>query len=350
MGDSDSSYDSDDSEAIRRRKKRARKLALLKKFPPQSYLSCKKSAYFTIQVPPTGTTKPHWQQYTIVMEIMIERLPPQNQLMALATYMDNSLSPQQQRQIQAQDPGAGGESAFANMASLYLDWNGHVHNGDLERKQPVSNNITDEAANQGDLPLSLKDDMATTSTPQTEPSARLVCEVVDEDDKKKKKKDALKLMDDDDDDDDDDEDDEMPKEAPKGAAVRPKEWVVVAVVVDGKAGVSTTFVNGRPCAISKRLYPTQDLSLVHQITGFGGGKLSESRGGNLRRLEIFDEALGDEEVLACTRCVYRNVKLENKAKRAAKLAAKQDEEDDGEEEEEEEDDDDNDGDEGAGKE
>jgi len=254
----------------------------------QSYLSCEKGSSFTLQVPPTATTKPHWLRYTITMEIMVERFPPGENLMSLLTFTASeaaargvgaaggdqegafSSAPPSFASSSSGTPSAGPGSMMmtgsgaprkqqATLSDLYIDSSGFVHNGDVPTPRSGAPSDTNPDADADSLASSSKRGTIAASTPS-------------------------------------DAGDATGRLEPDAPQLTPRSWDVVGIVVDGKAGLIRTYINGRLCATCARRYPNQDVALAQQLLCFGGGRLSESRGGNIRQFSIYDETLSPSEL------------------------------------------------------
>ena len=87
------------------------------------------------------------------------------------------------------------------------------------------------------------------------------------------------------------------KDESSAAVIKPGKWVVISVVVRPKAGLLTSFINGRLCYESVGL-DASDLQLQHKIVIFGGGKQAHSRGGDIRSFHIHGAALSGAGVMA----------------------------------------------------
>lgn len=81
----------------------------------------------------------------------------------------------------------------------------------------------------------------------------------------------------------------------RSVGIRPGQWMVVTVVVEPLAGRVVTFVNGEQCHVASGL-DSSALRLQNKVVVLGGGKKSDTRGGDVRRLFFLDT--GATRVLA----------------------------------------------------
>jgi hypothetical protein len=73
-------------------------------------------------------------------------------------------------------------------------------------------------------------------------------------------------------------------------------WNIVSIVVQPVQGTVRTYINGWLCNIATEL-ETADLRLHHKLMIFGGGKQAQSRGGDIRRIQICNSALMPTEIM-----------------------------------------------------
>ena len=78
--------------------------------------------------------------------------------------------------------------------------------------------------------------------------------------------------------------------AVRSTRVRPGQWVIVTVTVNPCAHSISTYINGLLCHEAADL-EAEDLRLQNKLVVLGGGKQAHSRGGDLRRVLVHDDAL-----------------------------------------------------------
>jgi hypothetical protein len=79
----------------------------------------------------------------------------------------------------------------------------------------------------------------------------------------------------------------------RDVVMRPGIWHVVSVSVIPESGSLCSFIDGELChSFNGNCIDGDSLKLQHKLTVFGGGKQSEVRGGDIRKLVIHDAALG----------------------------------------------------------
>lgn len=77
--------------------------------------------------------------------------------------------------------------------------------------------------------------------------------------------------------------------------IRPGTWHIVTVSVRPREGNMCSFIDGTLChTFSGKIADINNLKLQHKLTVLGGGRQSEARGADIRRLVIHDQALGNE--------------------------------------------------------
>ena len=102
------------------------------------------------------------------------------------------------------------------------------------------------------------------------------------------------------------------------AAVKAGIWAIVTIVVEPSQGTITTYVNHYLCHISQFL-DKDDLKLQHKLVVLGGGKKAHAKGGDIRRIVVYNQALSLEAVTS----ISAQLLTENPGvgKRVAKLQA-----------------------------
>ena len=102
------------------------------------------------------------------------------------------------------------------------------------------------------------------------------------------------------------------------AAVKAGIWAIVTIVVEPSQGTITTYVNLYLCHISQFL-DKDDLKLQHKLVVLGGGKKAHAKGGDIRRIVVYNQELSLEAVTS----ISAQLLTENPGvgKRVAKLQA-----------------------------
>jgi hypothetical protein len=83
----------------------------------------------------------------------------------------------------------------------------------------------------------------------------------------------------------------------KASKIIPGKWQFVTVVVQPEQNTLRTYINGALCHVASDI-DAADLRLQHKLVVFGGGKQAQSRGGDIRRLQLHNSALSNTEIMS----------------------------------------------------
>eukprot|EP00656_Telonema_subtile_P047965 TRINITY_DN5603_c0_g1_i2.p1 TRINITY_DN5603_c0_g1~~TRINITY_DN5603_c0_g1_i2.p1 ORF type:complete len:601 (-),score=188.81 TRINITY_DN5603_c0_g1_i2:57-1859(-) len=87
-----------------------------------------------------------------------------------------------------------------------------------------------------------------------------------------------------------------------GVVLTPEKWHTIAVTCDGQRGSMSVYLNGELAREASGL-ALQEVQLQSKLQLFGGGLAAHNRGGDARRLSVYNRVLTAEEVkAACVAC------------------------------------------------
>ena len=180
-----------------------------------TFLRCLNQCWFTLQIPTAGGACVSSGDYSLLMELRMEKLPPQGHLQSLLRFSLPDLA----------------HARRMHRTSVYIRSDGKV----VGRPIATSSNdlVSSQCADNADL---------------------------------------------------------------NSSRMRAGLWCILCIVVQPSKGTLVTYINGNKCMSFDDL-ETSELVLHHKLVVFGGGKQAHARGGDIRRLSIYNIALNEKEVL-----------------------------------------------------
>jgi thiol-disulfide isomerase/thioredoxin len=245
-----------------------------------TFLRCQPSCSFTLQVPMRGGADRETGDFSLTLELRVQKLPPAGQLQSLLRFSLPDLT----------------QSKRVHRTSVYLNGDGVVVGRPLEKGGLIE--LPEEPEEEEEEEEEEESEVAEAKATEEEGE--------DEEVEGEEKKEAVEGE-------DENKADEGEAVAAEGTEKKEKEekkkkvkevrvgriiagkWAVVTVVVQPSLGRLVSYVDGKICHVAEDLDPA-DLRLQHKLVILGGGKQAHVRGGDVRRLVLHSAAMDEQEV------------------------------------------------------